>query len=530
MSSTWCIIGSGNYAGLLAQRLLEEGHSIIRISAYAEGQPIQHDQCLEWFPNVKRLACQGTIGNFSLRLATPETTVLKKANGILIADAYDLRSNLPALGLRPAESIMDISTFSNMIQDDRSSGAVLAQNLRIAYLNGMIAESYPFVLKEMLNHCLKLQNDYHCQTYLLTRNLKTAATGLEELYHQAKLAGTVFIKLTQTSPLMRQNDENKLEINYTDEIVRKKFRLEPDITIVDQSYFPSPDLAPLAQQLGLEQDANGFVQSDNVHRNGILTNRKGILAVGPARGILSPAELANDLALAVSAVRRLEQQLSLTVDAPVEINASKCIHCLTCYRICPYRAIELDPAPVINPTACEGCAICNAACPIGAINVDASASVNLSGINTEGKKTAGGAFNPRMVVFCCSRSAAEAYRQAADKEHAMPENLSIIELPCAGALSTEHIFRSFNRDIDALAIFTCHPDNCHGHYGNRLARRKAELVAQTFAEIGFEPERILVESFAANMGKCFAQKINGFAEKIKTLGPSRIRKSGTESS
>ena len=160
--------------------------------------------------------------------------------------------------------------------------------------------------------------------------------------------------------------------------------------------------------------------------------------------------------------------------------------------------------------------------------MDASAAVDMSAIDIEQETVTAGEYSPRIVAFCCRRSAVEAYRQAAGMGLSMPENLSIVELPCAGALSLEHIYRSFHMGTDALLVFTCHPDNCHGHVGNLLARRKTDQAAETFAEIGFEAERILIESLAANMGACFAQTIDAFAEKIKMLGPSRLCKTGTE--
>ncbi len=53
-----------------------------------------------------------------------------------------------------------------------------------------------------------------------------------------------------------------------------------------------------------------------------------------------------------------------------KIIQEKCIKCGECLKVCPYRAISLDPYGnyVINPVICEGCLTCSLVCPVkGAI-------------------------------------------------------------------------------------------------------------------------------------------------------------------
>jgi coenzyme F420-reducing hydrogenase delta subunit len=45
-----------------------------------------------------------------------------------------------------------------------------------------------------------------------------------------------------------------------------------------------------------------------------------------------------------------------------------------------------------------------------------------------------------------------------------------------------------------------------------------------FSRIGFEKERILIQTLASNMGAEFAQIADRFEETIVKLGPSRLKK------
>jgi len=103
-----------------------------------------------------------------------------------------------------------------------------------------------------------------------------------------------------------------------------------------------------------------------------------------------------------------------------------------------------------------------------------------------------------------------------------PENLKVIEVPCAGSVSYEHIFTAFKNGADGVLLLTCHEGNCHSERGNIYAKIEVEQTADILSQIGFDKERLVLKSLASNMGMEFAEIVNGFEKMIVELGPSRL--------
>ncbi|MEJ2102876.1 MAG: 4Fe-4S binding protein, partial [Desulfobacterales bacterium] len=158
-----------------------------------------------------------------------------------------------------------------------------------------------------------------------------------------------------------QSNARTLEVNGVD------YCLTPDLFVVDETVIPSGYLSELARVMQLDTDQLGFVQTENVHRLTVSTNCRGIFAVGPSRAVMSAADAAVDAANAVEAVIRLQSGAPDIPSYRAEIDTGQCIACLTCFRLCPYKAVLRGHRMSVLTDACEGCGICAAECPRGAI-------------------------------------------------------------------------------------------------------------------------------------------------------------------
>jgi coenzyme F420-reducing hydrogenase delta subunit/NAD-dependent dihydropyrimidine dehydrogenase PreA subunit len=207
-----------------------------------------------------------------------------------------------------------------------------------------------------------------------------------------------------------------------------------------------------------------------------------------------------------------------------EIHAGACVRCLTCFRLCPYGAITLNTRPVVIADACERCGICAAECPAEAIHID-DLNIRTIAQTLEPPLSAdtGTSFVPFLVAFCCSRSAARARELAASSGHSLPRNLSIVEVPCAGAISLEFLLSAFRHRADGVLVFTCHEGNCHSERGNILAGQRTAHLKTLLAQIGIDPARLVIKTLAANMAAEFAETANSFEKRIASAGPTGIQ-------
>jgi coenzyme F420-reducing hydrogenase delta subunit len=133
-------------------------------------------------------------------------------------------------------------------------------------------------------------------------------------------------------------------------------------------------------------------------------------------------------------------------------------------------------------------------------------------------------FSPFIIAFCCRRSAAQARDLATCMGHKLPQGLRVVEVPCSGTVSYDHVFAALDNHADGVMVLTCHKGNCHSEHGNIYAGQTIEHIQDMFSRIGFGKERLLMQTFASNMGAEFAQIANRFEETIVKLGPSRMRK------
>jgi coenzyme F420-reducing hydrogenase delta subunit/Pyruvate/2-oxoacid:ferredoxin oxidoreductase delta subunit len=296
------------------------------------------------------------------------------------------------------------------------------------------------------------------------------------------------------------------------------------VTVIDETIIPSRYAADLSKVFGIEKDVSGFVQAGNVHRYPVLTNRKGIVVAGPSRSILADDDQRIDAENAALVIAGFDSGEPGTGLEKAKVDDRQCIRCLTCYRLCPYHAITLNTRVAVVPDACERCGICAAHCPMYAIRIAGLEPEVISALITaESEIKIQKTFTPFIVAFCCRRSAAQARDLAICMGHTLPQGLRMVEVPCSGAVSNDHIFSVLENNVDGVMVLTCHKGNCHSENGNIYAGQVVEKIQEMFSRIGFEKERILIQTLASNMGTEFSQIVNRFEETIAELGPSRLK-------
>jgi len=133
-------------------------------------------------------------------------------------------------------------------------------------------------------------------------------------------------------------------------------------------------------------------------------------------------------------------------------------------------------------------------------------------------------FTPRIVGFLCNWCTYAAADLAGAAKLEIPSFLSVIRVMCSGRVDPVLAATALLRGADGVLIAGCHPGDCHYREGNYYARRRFALLKKTLETLGLEPERVMLAWISATEGQRFAEVTNGFASKIRQMGPSPIKK------
>ncbi|MBT3312454.1 MAG: hydrogenase iron-sulfur subunit [Desulfobacterales bacterium] len=509
------VIGNGSCAFDIVDNLLSKNVEVIIAtrdnSLHQKFSEIMGQNITEIHTETTIHSCTGAIGNFTISMKNNNKSIIRIVDCIVIAEDSFRKTLFASYGLSPSTKTISLSDLDN----PENYKNIADENKSFVLLKGLKFESNPVISKEVMDSSIKLASHGQSKIYILTKNLKVAGNRLEALYRKAKKAGIIFIKFTDSEPEFFQGEDGKTCIEFTDEVTKKNFSLTPDITVVDESIVPSDYLETLAKTFGLNIDCSGFLQSDNVHRLPAYTNRKGIFVAGPSRGISSPEDYKAEAGTAAIAVLNNSDKNNYDIKDKAYINKGGCVRCLTCYRICPHKTISLNSTLSVMPEGCEGCGLCTAECPKNAITIENLDHKFL--IPDDKIQNADSASKPRITAFCCSRSAAEAYKLAVSIGLTLPEGLKIVEVPCAGSISLTHILNSLKNSTGGTIILTCHEGNCFSEKGNVFAHNRAKSVSKMISDAGYKKERLMTYTIASNMGKEFSNILNDFEKNIIDL-------------
>jgi heterodisulfide reductase subunit A-like polyferredoxin len=227
--------------------------------------------------------------------------------------------------------------------------------------------------EKALRIALELQDGTRTQVYLLCRDLRVAAPGLEALYDEAREAGVQVLKYDGRPGW--EPAASGLAVSYRDALLDSPASLACDLLgLSEDGLYPAqPD--PIALLTGVSADKLGRLQPNNSRLSCGRTNRLGIFAVGACRGSFYGPEIREEAEAAAREVHNLLRPGALEVELPgIEIDADKCALCLTCLRSCPHGALRIDTdraVAAVWPGMCRSCGVCAGECPARAISLPA---------------------------------------------------------------------------------------------------------------------------------------------------------------
>ena len=134
------------------------------------------------------------------------------------------------------------------------------------------------------------------------------------------------------------------------------------------------------------------------------------------------------------------------------------------------------------------------------------------------------AFEPRIVGFFCHYCALAAQDVAGKARMNFPANIREVRVLCTGKVDLLYILKALEKGADGVLIIGCKMGDCYFRTGNEMASNRVRHAKRILESIGFEKERVEMYEVPGPMGKRFAEIVREMVERIRTLGPSPVRK------
>jgi len=217
------------------------------------------------------------------------------------------------------------------------------------------------------------------QVVVIYRDMRTFGFK-ERIYQEARRAGVLFVRYDFDRKPQVEVSASGLEITVWEESLGQELLLHPDMLVLSMPVVPPPGSRELAARLKVPVDLDGFFLEAHVKLRPVDFASDGMFMAGLAH---YPKFLGESVAQAQAAAARAATILgrdTLEVGGIIaQVDAEKCVGCLTCVRICPYHVPRIQAdltgvggivgAAVIEPAQCHGCGVCVGECPARAIQL-----------------------------------------------------------------------------------------------------------------------------------------------------------------
>ncbi len=206
--------------------------------------------------------------------------------------------------------------------------------------------------------------------YVLYRDLRTYGQR-EQLYHQAREAGVIFIRYDMENKPKVQAGEERLEIHVSDPILGIPLCIQADLLTLATAVVP-PENAALSRFFKVPVSDDGFFIEAHAKLRPVDFATEGVFLCGLAH---YPKSLDESIEQALAAAARASGYLAkakvLVGGTVAEVNASLCSRCGVCVEICPFGAPYFadSGSACINSALCKGCGLCVASCRSGALHL-----------------------------------------------------------------------------------------------------------------------------------------------------------------
>lgn len=129
---------------------------------------------------------------------------------------------------------------------------------------------------------------------------------------------------------------------------------------------------------------------------------------------------------------------------------------------------------------------------------------------------------PRIVVFVCNWCSYAGADAAGGQKRPYHAGVRLVRVMCSGRVEPSMVLSAYREGADGVMVLGCHPGDCHYRGGNCRAQARFQLFAAMLEQFGVNSRRFKLDWVAAAEGERFQTLVDGFAQKVQSLGPLRL--------
>ena len=522
------VLGNGDYSLRVGDEIASLGCPVTVAMSSSAGPQISYANDANrrlWAP-ARLLDFSGQPGNFRAVFDAGGGATKEGIFGcVVIALECLWKPSLDKWGMEETKGVIGLSQF---LEHADSYAEEISSTDKVVFICGFKHNSWPTTQEQIGKGAIGFREKTGAAVYVLTEHFKVAAQGMERLIRNARESGVVFVKFSKASPEIMAHEDH-VSIKYFDETMGSTIQMAPRLIVIEDEACPPTEAPLVARLLEINTDGKGFLQGDFIFNFPIFTNRTGIFVVGSGKGPISDEQAGTEIECAASEVAKLFSHFDEAPEIPLaRLDERKCGQCLTCFRICPHRAVSLYPEkakPQISAAACKGCGICAAACPMKAIELEKyTREIIFSKLDRISESLVAEASNrqPKVLVLACQNSAYDAYLLAKEKGISIPEGVKVYKVPCGGRVDLEQIMRPLLAGVDGVMVLACHHDSCKSVYGTSTCEGRVRIMQDMLKQVGIDKTRLLFSTLAPGSGAEFVALIDDFLDHLTAIVPGAL--------